>query len=162
MDYFDFFEIPLSFYPDLSLIRKKYLENSRNSHPDFSTEEDEFKSMELTAYNNKAYTTLNSQPKRINYILHELFPSTEKLSLPPEFLMEMMDTNEELMEAKMMEDNSKIATVKTQINQVRNDLLKQMEEVMNDFDFSDPNKLDGIRTLDLKMNYLNRILTNLA
>ena len=94
--------------------------------------------------------------------LNGLIEEEGKASLPQMFLMEMMDTNEELMEAKMMEDNSKIATVKTQINQVRNDLLKQMEEVMNDFDFSDPNKLDGIRTLDLKMNYLNRILTNLA
>ena len=85
MSYFDFFKIPISFYPDLALVRKRYLENSRNSHPDIAQGEDEMKYMEFTALNNKAYTTLKSEEKRIDYILNELYPSEKKIVLSPDF-----------------------------------------------------------------------------
>jgi molecular chaperone HscB len=158
MNLFIFFNIPVSFYPDLELIRKRYLENSRNSHPDIAQGEDEMKYMELTALNNKAYSTLKSEEKRIDYILNELYPAKDKVKLPPEFLMEMMDTNESLLEAKLEEDEDAIHKVKREVEQLQLSLKSSLNSLLKEFDFQDLDSLDKIRDLSLRLNYLKRIL----
>ena len=158
MDVFNFFNIPVSFYPDLDLIRKRYLENSRNSHPDIAQGEDEMKYMELTALNNKAYSTLKSEEKRIDYILNELYPPEKKVALPPDFLMEMMDTNESLMDAKMEEDEVAIRKVKREVEQLQLGIKEALDSLLRDFNFQDLDSLDQVRDLSLRLNYLKRIL----
>ena len=158
MNLFNFFNIPVSFYPDMELIRKRYLENSRNSHPDIAKGEDEVKFMELTALNNKAYSTLKSEEKRIGYILNELYPPEKKIALPPDFLMEMMDTNESLMDAQMEEDEAAIHKVKKEVEQLQLGIKKALNSLLKDFNFQDLDSLDQVRDLSLRLNYLKRIL----
>lgn len=156
----NFLEFRFLFFPDQKLVRKKYLENSRKLHPDFAHGKDEVESMELIALNNKAYATLISQDKLIDYILNELFPSSKKATLPPEFLMEMMETNESLMEYKLMEDDIALGKVKDEVS-VRIEEIKQtLKRLIMDFNFSNLDKLAEVRNLDLKLNYLNRIMAN--
>ncbi|MBK7523407.1 MAG: DnaJ domain-containing protein [Saprospiraceae bacterium] len=79
-DYFSFYSISPCFFPDISELKKKYYEYSKQYHPDFFTLEDKKKQsevLELSSYNNKAYTTLSDFNKRIKYIL-SLFSMFQK------------------------------------------------------------------------------------
>src|SRR5471030_3363301 len=103
MNYFDFYGIPESFTPDTPLLKKKFYELSKEYHPDFFANEEDAKQqeiLELSTLNNKAYQTLSDPYKRLEYILrtHELLLEGAKPQLPSDFLMEMMDINERLME----------------------------------------------------------------
>jgi len=103
MNYFEFYGIPESFNPDAVLLKKKFYELSKQYHPDFyATEPNEKQQeiLELSTLNNKAWQTLSDPYKRLEYILkaHELLLEGAKPQLPSDFLMEMMDINERLME----------------------------------------------------------------
>ena len=72
IDYFTFFDLPLSFIIDEKVLKKKYYENSRKYHPDFFTQADEVgqeEALMLSTFNNNAYSTLSDIDKRIKYIL---------------------------------------------------------------------------------------------
>src|ERR1700744_989440 len=104
INYFEFYAIPESFNPDQAALKKKFYELSKQYHPDFFANEDEAKQqeiLELSTLNNKTYQTLSDPAKRLDYILrlHNLVADGAKPQLPADFLMEMMDINERLMEA---------------------------------------------------------------
>ena len=103
MNYFELYELPVSFNIDAGMLKKKFYELSKRYHPDFyATESDEKQQeiLELSTQVNKAYTTLLDQQKRMAYVLSlfQLLEEGQKQSLPQSFLMEMMDINEALME----------------------------------------------------------------
>src|SRR6201986_1790267 len=105
MNYFEFYGIQESFTPDAALLKKKFYELSKQYHPDFYANEDDAKQqeiLELSTLNNKAYQTLSDPYKRLEYILklHDLLNEGAKPQLPSDFLMEMMDINERLMEVE--------------------------------------------------------------
>src|SRR5471030_3307088 len=105
MNYFDFYGIPESFTPDTPLLKKKFYELSKKYHPDFYANEDDAKQqeiLELSTLNNKAYQALSDPAKLLEYILrlHDLVSEGAKPQLPSDFLMEMMDINERLMEVE--------------------------------------------------------------
>src|ERR1700744_934464 len=113
MNYFDFYAIPESFNPDAALLKKRFYELSKQYHPDFYANEDEVKQqeiLELSTINNKAYQTLSDPTKRLEYILrlHNLVSDGAKPQLPADFLMEMMDINERLMDVESAEDLGKV------------------------------------------------------
>src|ERR1700749_2915950 len=103
INYFDFYAIPETFNPDKTALKKTFYELSKKYHPDFHANEDEAKQqeiLELSTINNKAWQTLSDPNKRLEYILktHDLLQEGAKPQLPGDFLMEMMDINERLME----------------------------------------------------------------
>jgi len=103
MNYFELYEIPVSFLADEILIKQRYYANSKKYHPDFFINESEDKQAEvlhLSTLNNDAYRLLTDFDKRVAYILTLTgqISDAEKFVLPPDFLMEMMDINEKMME----------------------------------------------------------------
>ena len=99
MDYFEFYDIPLSFQPDQALVKKKFYALSKEFHPDFYITESEEKQQEildLSTLNNKAFQTLSNPDKLLPYILQlkGVLTEGEKYALPQDFLMEMMEVNE--------------------------------------------------------------------
>ena len=99
MNHFEFFDIPIQFYPDLKHIAKQFKLNTLANHPDLNKGDEP--SELLTAQNNQAYAILRNERKRIFYILNLHIKGQDKVTLPPDFLMEMMEMNEDLMETKM-------------------------------------------------------------
>jgi molecular chaperone HscB len=131
MDYFSFYEIPLSFHPDQNLIKKKFYALSKAYHPDFFINESEEKQSEilhLATLNNKAFQVLSNPDLLLAYILQlkgELLEG-EKYALPQEFLMEMMEVNEALMELEFEVDESQIMKISAIVDELDENLNEQL------------------------------------
>src|SRR5205823_9070984 len=115
INFFEFDDIPESFQIDQAGLKKKFYAYSKQDHADFYATEGEEKQneiLELSTINNKAYHTLSNQSKLLEYILkeHNLVNEGAKPQLPGEFLMEMMDINERLMEVDDAEQLAQITS----------------------------------------------------
>src|ERR1700759_5377347 len=129
INFFEFYDIPESFHPDVALLKKKFYDLSKQYHPDFyatDTDEKQQEILELSTINNKAWQTLSDPTKRLEYILrqHELLVDGAKPQLPTDFLMEMMDVNERLME---VDDADQLAGLNTEVMAVDDDINAQLE-----------------------------------
>lgn len=129
MNYFDLYELPMGFAPDAEAVKKKFYELSRKYHPDRYTLADDAARMEalrMAAINNDAYKVLNNADATMAYILkqHGVLEEEEKYSLPPDFLMEMMDLNEAISEYEMEQED---ATIKQQAIDMLNSQLEAWE-----------------------------------
>src|SRR6201991_1255982 len=124
MNYFELYGIHESFNTDQAALKKKFYELSKLYHPDFYAGEDEAKQqeiLELSTLNNKAYQVLSDPARRMEYILrlHNLVSEGAKPQLPADFLMEMMDINERLME---VDDAEQLASVTAEVLAIEGDI----------------------------------------
>ena len=170
MDYFSFYDLPVSFSPDVALIKKKFYELSKKYHPDFYINEPEEKQqevLELSTLNNKAYQVLSDPQKRLQYILElkDQVYEGEQYVLPQRFLMDMMDINEVLMELQFEPDPSQLVELKNKIAEVEKVLLDDLERLTSQFDAEGDSEeeglLVGIKDLYYRNKYLFRIKESL-
>jgi molecular chaperone HscB len=162
MNYFDLFGIPITLKVDKSILAKKYFELQREFHPDFYTQSDESEqqaALEKSAQINKGLKVLQQQDATIQYVLklRELVSEDEKYSLPPDFLMEMMELNE-----KLEEEDSK--SLKKEVSLFENSLLEQVEDIIENYDNDSISieKLEKLKEYYFKKKYLQRILDKIA
>ena len=125
-NYFELYHLPVTFHPDAAAVKKKFYELSRTHHPDrFANAEgpEMAESLRMAATNNAAYKTLKDPDATMAYILklYGLLEDEEKYSLPPAFLMEMMDINEAISEYEIEPDNDNARDMAT------NSLNEQLE-----------------------------------
>jgi molecular chaperone HscB len=111
MNYFELFEIPVSLKVDKSRLALKYFELQKKYHPDFFThagEEEKAAVLEKSSMINKAFKTFQNPDETIKYVLLQkgLMQEEEKYELPPDFLMEMMELNEELTDNGSVPDET--------------------------------------------------------
>jgi molecular chaperone HscB len=167
INYFEFYELPEDFNPDAALIKKKFYSISKQYHPDHHANEDEEKQqeiLEISTINNKAYQTLSDPAKRLEYILksHGLVNEGAKPQLPGDFLMEMMDLNERLMEA---DDADQLAGITAEVLEVENDLNSSLATLTNDYtelnDTAKESRLNEIADIYYRQKYLLRIKESL-
>jgi molecular chaperone HscB len=167
MNYFDFYGISESFTPDVALLKKKFYELSKQYHPDFYANEDDEKQqeiLELSTLNNKAWQTLSDPYKRLEYILklHDLLQEGAKPQLPSDFLMEMMDINERLME---VEDASQLGHLTAEVLAVEDDIDRKLQKAMAGYaqlnDTAKEERLNEIADCYYRQKYLLRIKESL-
>ncbi len=99
-NYFEIFNLPEKFDIDLLKLNNA-IEIQKKIHPDkftTSTENEKIQSMIKSTQVNDAYQTLKSTTKRAKYIL-SLHKSVEKITLPPDFLMQQMEWEEHIKES---------------------------------------------------------------
>ena len=97
-NYFELFNLPEKFEIDSVRLQENYRSIQKEIHPDrfaTSTENEKVQSMIKSTQVNDAYQTLKSTTKRARYIL-SLHKSVEKITLPPDFLMQQMEWEEHL------------------------------------------------------------------
>ncbi|MDA7835247.1 Fe-S protein assembly co-chaperone HscB [Methylophilaceae bacterium] len=97
-NYFELFNLPEKFQIDSVRLQENYRSIQKEIHPDrfaTSTENEKVQSMIKSTQVNDAYQTLKSPTKRAKYIL-SLHRSVEKITLPPDFLMQQMEWEEHL------------------------------------------------------------------
>ena len=103
LNYFELYDLPVSFHPDQAAVKAKYYELSRRYHPDRFAQAGAAgvaDALDMSSVNNAAYKTLQDGDWTMAYILklNGLLEDEEKYALPPGFLMEMMDINEAVSE----------------------------------------------------------------
>jgi len=161
MLFFDALNLPVKIETDPSVVRKKYLQKSRESHPDFYTltsKDARYKSLEKSTLITNAYATLRDFDKRLKYILEEenVIAADENAQLPPEFLMEMMDFNDKIMEASDKEEREQL---RQQIDQLEEECKHEAQTAINEFDNGgrSKNTLAQLKEFYMKKRYLWRL-----
>ncbi len=125
-NYFELYDIPVSFSPDQAVVKTKFYELSRKYHPDRFAQAggaELTEALQMAALNNAAYKTLKDSDANMAYILklQGLLEEEENYALPPAFLMEMMDLNEAVSESEIDPENTDARDMAT------NDLNEQLE-----------------------------------
>src|ERR1700744_1389047 len=167
INFFEFYGIPESFHPDVAHLKKEFYKLSKQYHPDFYANEADEKQqeiLELSTINNKAWQALSDPAKRLEYILrqHELLVDGAKPALPADFLMEMMDLNERLME---VDDADQLAAINNEVLAVDGDITTQLDKLTADYhtlgDTAKESRLNEILDLYYRQKYLLRIKESL-
>ena len=163
MNYFEFYGIPESFKIDQPALKKKFYELSKLYHPDFYANEDEAKQqeiLELSTINNKAYQVFTNAEKRMEYI--DLVSEGANPQLPADFLMEMMDINERLME---VEDAKQLAEVTAEVLAIEGDIYEAIDKLTAGYEQLDNTAQESRRVeiadIYYRQKYLLRIKESL-
>ena len=109
-NYFELFELPLTFDIDSADLSARYRNLQRHFHPDryvSAPAQDRRLSLQMTAFINEAYHTLNDPMTRGRYILglHGMGTDEETDTImDPGFLVEQMELRENLEDARRTPD----------------------------------------------------------
>lgn len=170
MNYFEFYGLPISFRLDESALRRTYLERSRQYHPDFHTLADEAEQarvLDLSTLNNEAFKTLSDPDKRMQYVLkiRGLIEEGEsQQALSQDFLMEMMDINESMMELEFDFDAERLKRTRHAVEALDQSLLQDIQSILDSWTAESGVEADLLRVRDyfFKKRYLLRIFENLS
>jgi molecular chaperone HscB len=169
MNYFEFYNLPLSFNLDETVLKRTFYANSKQFHPDFFTLESEEKQaeiLELSTLNTEAYKTLSDFEKRMKYILDlkGVMGKEGENKLPQDFLMDMMDINEALMDLEMDYDELTHKKVLSDVQTLDNQLFMEVKDTLENYQdgITPTSELEEVKIFYLKKRYLLRIRENLS
>ena len=158
MNYFELFDIPVALKTDKSTLAKKYFELQKQYHPDFYTqagESEQADALEKSSVINKALQVLKNEDETIKYVLQQkgLLEEEEKYSLPPDFLMEVMDLNENLSEHSILA-----------ITNFEQDIYEKVKDIIDQYDdnTTTTEALLKVKEYYYKKKYLQRILDRIS
>ena len=161
MNYFQLFDIPISFNPDKNKLQQQFYMLSKKYHPDFySLHSDEEKAiaLEQSSHINIAYKTLVDNDAVLKYILQlkDLIKDDEKYILSPDFLMEMMELNEQLTEL----DREQISNFEFRISKLQKDIYEPIKQIVENYKEGVTTEKELLQVKDYyyKKKYLDRIL----
>lgn len=167
MNYFEIFGLPVHLKVDKSELPKKFFELSRKFHPDFysnSTPSEQQRALEITADLNKAFKTFQNPDDTIKYVLQlkGLLEEEEKYQLPPDFLMEVLEINEQLMDAE--DDPNLKSNLKSAILNLQSEIYAPVKEIIEHYQDGITTEEDLLQVKEYyyKKKYLNRIGRELA
>jgi len=161
MNYFELFELAPTLRPDAAELRKKFFALSRQFHPDYHVQNDtdnQQVALETSAILNKAYKTLSSEQETIKYFLtwKGLLEENEKYELPPDFLMEMLELNEEAADANDEAEKKKLLE---RIKQAEQEIYEPVEKIIADYreGITSEKELLQVKDYYFKKKYLERL-----
>jgi len=162
MNYFEIFGLPVQLKVDKTELPKKFFELSRKFHPDFyanSTPSEQQRALEITASLNKAFKTFQNPDETIKYVLQlkGLLEEEEKFQLPPEFLMEVLEINEKLMDAG--EDPALKLNLQSAIDNLQSEIYAPVKEIIELYkdNITTEEELLQVKEYYYKKKYLHRI-----
>ncbi len=168
MNYFELFELPVSLIVSKATLAQKYFELQKKYHPDFYAQADDTEKAEVlekSAMVNKAYKIFQQPDETIKYVLQQkgLLQEEEKYELPPDFLMDMMDLNEELSEA----EPRSVAVLEEKVAGIESELYEEVRSIVENYSdgVTSETALLAVKEYYFKKKYLERIkerLRNIA
>jgi molecular chaperone HscB len=168
VNHFEFFELPISFYLDEKELKKRFLQKSKKYHPDFfatDSEEKQQEVLELSTQINDAYKTLSDFNARMAYILNEkgILGEEGKNEIPQDFLMEVMEIQETIMELEFDFTESAYQNALQLVDSLDDELETEIESILKAYDDAKSNEeeLKKVKDFFLKKKYLWRIRENL-
>jgi molecular chaperone HscB len=163
MNYFELFDIPVSLRVNTAVLAKRFFELSKQYHPDYFANSDaavQAEALEKSALLNKAWKTFQNPDETIKYVLlrKELLEEEEKYELPPDFLMEVLEINEQLMDA---EESSHLHAW---INELQTEIYAPVKEIVENYQDSTVSREELLQVKEYyyKKKYLDRIRRQLA
>ena len=162
MNYFELFEIPVSLYVNPASVQKKFYELSRKYHPDYyaqSGKAEQSEALEKSSMVNKAYKTFQNPDATIRYVLglHNLIEEEEKYKLDPAFLMEVMEINEELMDA---DEAAGLKKTREKANHLLDRIYEEIRPLIENYNDKKASKEELLKVKDyyFRKKYIYRIL----
>ncbi len=166
MTYFELFEIPVQLKVNTASLSKKFFALSKKFHPDYfanENEEAQAEALEKSALLNKAWKTFQNPDSTIKYVLQEsgLLEEEEKYELPPAFLMEVLDINEQLMDAG---DEPVKDSLQLTIKDLQTNIYEPVKEIVESYQegITTKEELLQVKEYYYKKKYLDRISRQLS
>lgn len=168
MNYFELFDIPVQLQVNKKELYPRYIALSKQYHPDYHTqagEEGQAKALEMSALLNKAWKTFQQPDEVIKYVLQEkgLLEEEEKYDMPPDFLMEVLEINDQLMELED-DDAAAKAGIQSSLNILQNDIYEPVKKIVESYQegVTSKEELLQVKAYYYKKKYLDRISRQLA
>lgn len=160
MTHFELFNLPITLNVDTSGLSKKYFELQRKYHPDRfgqASEAEKEEALQVSSQINRAFKTLKDPDETIKYVLQlkGLLEEEEKYQLSPDFLMEVMELNEEL-------ESGMTDAIQAKIDQLKNELYATVETIITNYQegISTEKELPQVKEYYFKKKYLDRMVDN--
>ena len=168
MNYFELFEIPVQLKVDTVPLSKKFFELSRKYHPDYFINEEsgmQAEALEKSAMLNKAFKTFQNPDETIKYVLQQkgLLEEEEKYELPAGFLMEVLEINEQLMDAKDQSPEERL-NLQLTIDNLQSEIYAPVKEIVEYYDEGSVSEKELLEVKEYyyKKKYLDRIRRQLT
>lgn len=165
MTYFELYNIPISLHPNQDLVKKTFYELSRKYHPDFYTqlsEEEQAEGLEKSSMVNQAYKVFQHADETIKYVLQlkGLLEEEEKYQLSPDFLMEMLDLNDQALDVSEQADMDRLDQT---IANFQKEIYEPVESIITDYKegITTEKELLQVKEYYYRKKYLDRILAGL-
>ena len=172
VNYFAFYNLPEAFLLDEAALKARYYQLSRELHPDFHAQDTpaaQAEALRLSTLNTDAYRTLANPDLRMAYLLgqHNLLEEgSAQNQLPPDFLMEVMDLNEQLMELETAPNPAATSALAAEVAALADTLDAGIRPVLAGYPQLPPDHrpaaLAQVQTYYLKKRYLLRLRQQLA
>ncbi len=161
MNYFELFEIPIQLKVDKATLPRRFFELSKKYHPDYFVNESPEKqadALERSAILNKAFKTFQNPDETIKYVLQlkGFLEEEEKYTLPPEFLMEVLEINEQLMD---MDDPEEKIGLKSVTENLQAEIYEPVKKIVEGYQdgITSEEELLQVKEYYYKKKYLDRI-----
>lgn len=159
MNYYELFDISPSLMVDAAVLRRRYLQLSRQYHPDNfgqGSGTEQSIALEKTELINQAYKVLGNEADALEYFLlyKEIIQEGSKHQLGSDFLMEMMELNEAKMDLEADGDEVGLEDLLAKISKAK---AQKMEQLQQECVTDNPNK-DRIAALFYQIRYFDRFL----
>ncbi len=165
MNYFQLYALPLSLQPDMALVKAKFYELSRQYHPDFhgqASEEEQAEILEKASQVNMAYKIFTHPDETLKYVLQlkGLLEEEEKYQLSPDFLMEMLDLNEQAMDVSEQSDIDRLTQT---IHQTQKEIYEPVAKIVANYQegITTEKELLQVKEYYYRKKYLDRIVAGL-
>ena len=165
MTYFELYNIPISFQPDQAVVKEKFYELSRKYHPDFNSkgsEEEQADALEKSSLVNMAYKVFQHPDETIKYVLQlkGLLEEEEKYQLSPDFLMEVLDLNEQALDVSEQADIDRLTNT---IANFQKEIYEPVEAIITNYKegITTEKELLQVKEYYYRKKYLDRILAGL-
>lgn len=121
--------------------------------------------LEMSSQVNKAYKVLQNREATIQYLLQQkdVLEEDEKYQLPPDFLMDMMELNEQLQDAKHEGNEVKLAETKQDIAALQEEIYTPVQQIIETYDDNETpvESLQPVKEYYFKKKYIDRILATI-
>lgn len=165
MNYFTLYNLPITLQPDQKLVKEKFYELSRKYHPDFYTtqsNEEQAVILEKASFVNMAYKVFLQPENTLKYVLQlkGLLEEEEKYQLSADFLMEVLELNEQAMDISDDADKERLSNT---IANFQTEIYETVEPIITNYQegITTEKELLQVKEYYYRKKYLDRILAGL-
>ncbi len=164
MNYFELYDLPLSLVVDETVVKNRYDQLIDKYRGEFYNTNDRLqKTMgdEKTLLVEEAYLVLKNRDETIRYVLElRNFLPDDSYEYSPQFIMEVRDIDEELMELELDENQEQLMEVEQKVNTLLIKIYEDVDPVIESYkeDIATEETLLQVKDFYYQKKYLQRIL----